>query len=145
MAVEDMVLLEMNGGQKLIILEFFRYVGVGGLAFACDFLTYLGLTEMLGWSYLLANVVGFCLGLTVNYLLSIFWVFRHRSVSCAKKEFVLFAGIGGVNLGLGELLLWGLVAFVGIYHVYAKILMTIIVFLSNFCMRKAMLFHAQVE
>lgn len=134
---------KLSSNQHLIIGEFSRYIIVGGLAFGCDFLAYIGLIELVGLNYLLANVFGFCLGLSVNYLLSIYWVFRHRSESSIKREYLLFAGIGLFNLGLGELFLWVLVGLGGLHHILGKIAITSLVFLSNFCMRKMMLFHAK--
>lgn len=125
----------------MVVTEFYRYVFVGLLAFGCDFVAYLGLIDFFGLNYLVANIVGFCLGLSVNYLLSIYWVFRQRSHASAKIEFFLFAGIGLLNLALGELCLWGLVDLGGLHHVSGKIAITGLVFLSNFYMRKVMLFN----
>jgi putative flippase GtrA len=127
--------------ERLIVGEFCRYVVVGGAAFACDFLTYWGLTDLLQVNYLLANIVGFCLGLTVNYLLSIYWVFCRRSQPSIRREFALFAAIGLLNLGLGEASLWLLVALGELHHLFAKVLVTGLVFLCNFCLRKVLLFH----
>ena len=127
---------------RWVVVEFCRYIVVGGLAFGCDFLLYLGLTELVGLNYLIANVFGFGLGLSINYLLSIFWVFTQRAESSIRREFFLFAGIGIFNLSLGELFLWALVDLAGLHHISGKIVITALVFLSNFCMRKVMLFHA---
>lgn len=136
-------LLRTKKNRHLVALELSRYFVVGGLAFACDFLSYLGLTELVGMNYLIANVIGFGLGLSVNYLLSICWVFSQRSESSVKKEFLVFAGIGLFNLGIGELCLWGLVDLAGLHHVPGKIAITALVFFSNFSMRKVRLFHVQ--
>ena len=131
----------MNDKRQIIVGEFRRYAVVGGLAFGCDFFVYLSLTDWLGFNYLLANVIGFCLGLTINYLLSINWVFERRSESSARRECLLFASIGLFNLGLGESFLWALVGLGGLHHIAGKIVITALVFLSNFCMRKVMLFR----
>ena len=133
----------MNDKRQMILGEFSRYAVVGGLAFCCDFLAYLGLIELAGFNYLFANVIGFCLGLTLNYLLSICWVFNHRSATSARRECLLFAGIGLLNLSIGELFLWVLVGLGGLHHISGKIAITALVFFSNFCMRKVMLFHAK--
>ena len=124
-----------------IIGEFGRYIVVGGVAFICDFLTLVGLTEFAGINYLISNAVGFSIGLTVNYLLAIHWVFNQRSKSSQRTEFVVFLLIGIVNLGLGEILLWFLVEHATLHYTVAKVVMTAFVFFSNFLLRKALLFH----
>lgn len=133
----------MRNDRHLVITEFSRYIVAGGLAFACDFLAYWSLVEVFGWNYLWANVIGFCLGLTVNYLLSIFWVFGQRVETSRRREFVIFTSIGLFNLGLGELCLWSLVDLGGVHHAAGKLAITALVFLSNFCMRKVLLFHVR--
>jgi putative flippase GtrA len=63
-------LLEWRPLERPVSREFVRYVLAGGFAFACDASTLYVLTAFLGVYYLISGVVGFGLGLAVNYLLS---------------------------------------------------------------------------
>ena len=92
-------------------VQFFRFVFVGGIATVVDILvatltyTFCGLQAaqlfLCGFDLgvLLANVLGFLVGLTVNYLLSIVWIFRHQNID-RVKEFFSFALIGVLGLAV---------------------------------------------
>ncbi len=60
-------------------IQLFRYFIVGGTAFAVDFGLLWVLTEC-GMHYLLAGGCSFAAGLSVNYLLSVAWVFRDHAL-----------------------------------------------------------------
>jgi len=143
MTNSESVLLENKGlsSRRLSFGELPRFLVVGGVAFCFDFLSMALLTEVLGVNYLIANAVGFCVGLNVNYFLSILWVFKHRAFRSLRAEFILFAGIGAFNLGLGEILLWILVDTLGLHYLFGKIVITGFVFLSNYILRKTILFY----
>lgn len=121
--------------------QLIRYTFVGGLAFLVDFGTLYLLTEFFHLHYLLSAGIAFLLGLITNYLLSIRWVFTARSVRSKKVEFLVFAVIGLIGLGLNELFLWIFTDLLGIYYLLSKILTTIMVYLWNFFARKYILFN----
>jgi putative flippase GtrA len=123
------------------LFQLIRYTFVGGLAFLADFGTLYALTEFLNLHYLLSAGIAFILGLTINYLISIRWVFAARCVKDKKLEFVLFALIGLVGLGLNELFIWIFTDLFTIYYLLSKILTTIMVYLWNFFARKMILFQ----
>lgn len=118
-----------------------RYSFVGGIAFAVDFGTLCLCTDGLGLHYLISGIIAFVLGLTVNYYLSLHWVFSHKGSSTTpvrKKglEFILFALIGVVGLGLNTLILYLLTDVAGFHYLVSKIISTIIVFMWNFVGRR---------
>ena len=90
-------------------VQFFRFVFVGGIATVVDVFTVTVAYEWCGlqkanllWfgfdgGLLIAGVIGFVLGLSVNYLLSIIWIFRYQNIN-RLKEFLSFALIGIVGL-----------------------------------------------
>jgi putative flippase GtrA len=83
-----------------------RYTFVGAIAFAFDYGALFGFTHFLGIHYLISAGIGFLIGLCVNYVLSIKWVFRRRSSGSKSAEILIFALIGVAGLGLNELLIW---------------------------------------
>jgi putative flippase GtrA len=122
--------------------EFARYCLAGGLAFLADFATFLLLSELRGVNYLVANTLGFLAGLIVNYLISISWVFAHRKYATATPEFSFFAIIGVGGIALGNSGMWLLIELLEFGHIQAKCLVTAVVLLYNYSMRKYFLFRA---
>jgi putative flippase GtrA len=124
--------------------EFLRYAIVGGMAFCIDIAVLFILTEYYHVYYLLSNIFAFSMGLLTNYILSIIWVFHNRQLKNTKQEFIFFAIIGLLGLGIGQFLLWSFTVC-GLYYLYSKIIATVVVFLWNFIVRKKFLFTIQME
>lgn len=123
------------------LVQLFRYTFVGGLAFLVDFGTLFSLTEFAHIHYLVSAGIAFVFGLTINYFLSVLWVFSHHAMKSRLLEFLLFAIIGLIGLGLTELLLWIFTDILVIHYLLSKIITTIIVYFWNFFVRKLMLFN----
>lgn len=121
--------------------EFVRYFAAGLVALSVDFALYVSLTELAGWHYLASATAGFCAGLAIVYLSSIFWVFRDRSLESGTREFLLFASIGIVALALNTAMLYGLTDIVGIDYRISKLGAAALIFLFNFGCRKFFLFR----
>lgn len=123
------------------LVQLFRYTFVGGVAFIVDFGLLLVLTETGGINYLVSAAIAFTAGLTINYLLSIQWVFASRTLANRRAEFSIFAFIGIVGLGLNELFLWIFTDGAGWHYLASKIVATAIVFFWNFLARRFILFR----
>ena len=125
-------------------IQLFRYLFVGGTAFLVDFGFLWALHDLLEFHYLVAATISFIAGLTVNYLMSIVWVFNNKTLSNRFMEFVVFSIIGVIGLGLNLLIMWFFTDIVfgntGYYYLLSKIISTAIVFLWNFFARKVVLF-----
>ena len=121
--------------------QLFRYTLVGGLAFIFDFGALFILTEYLNIHYLVSAAIAFLLGLTINYILSIIWVFEKRALSNKKIEFLVFALIGIVGLGLNEFIMWFFTDILYWHYLLSKIISTVVVYLWNFFVRKFVLFN----
>lgn len=124
--------------------EFAKYFFAGLLAFLSDFILYLALTKGAGIHYLVANIAGFCVGLTVSYLFCIHWVFTHRTYGVPKIELPIFLGISLVMLLVGEMILLGLVEILALDTAVAKIVMTGMIFVGNFSLKKLFLFRRKI-
>lgn len=129
-----------KGKTNNTLVQLFRYTFVGGFAFLVDFGTLYILTEYFHIHYLLSAAIAFIFGLIINYLLSVKWVFNNRAMENRWWEFLLFAIIGLVGLGLNELFLWILTDIFLIYYLVSKIITTFIVYFWNFFARKVLLF-----
>ena len=124
-----------------LLVQMARYGVTGLVAFLVDFGLLVFLVEIFRVHYLLAAAGGFLAGLMTNYLISIRWVFSHRSVADQRVEFTVFAGVGVGGLALTEIVLWlGTDVLLFDYRI-SKIIAVIIVLAWNFGLRKALLFR----
>ncbi len=99
-----------NEKLKILISEFLRYIVVGGIAFVADFGSLYIFKEFvfykLAYGIYLSTAVGFIIGLIVNYVLSLKFVFtqaKDQGKGRDTKSFIIFAIIGIIGLGLTEL------------------------------------------
>ncbi len=131
----------IKGSTNNILIQLFRYTFVGGTAFVFDFGALYILTEYLDVYYLISAATAFLLGLTINYFLSIIWVFEKRSIKSKYMEFFIFTVIGIVGLLLNEIIIWFFTEIVNTHYLNSKIISTFLIYLWNFYARKFMLFR----
>ena len=141
-------------------IQFFRSLFVGGVATVADFGILILFRELFHTSETVATVFGFIAGLTVNYVISTFWVFSKAKVSNRVFDFIAFAVIGIIGLGLTQLIIapfamegifgegffvrkeiFGSLIPVSKYYIIGKLVSTVIVYIWNFCARKFILYR----
>jgi putative flippase GtrA len=122
-------------------VQLLRYAFVGGLAFVVDFGSLFVLTEYARIHYLQSAALAFVLGLTTNYLLSIYWVFQKRTFHNKALEYGIFAVLGLLGLGLNQVLIYSLTELADCHYLLSKAVATAVVFFWNFGSRKLILFH----
>jgi len=122
-------------------IQLVRYAFVGGVAFIVDFSLLFFLTEFFGVYYLISAAIAFLLGLAINYILSIVWVFSKRTFRNKWFELGIFTLIGTVGLGFNELFIWFFTEHIHFHYLLSKIVSTVFVYLWNFFARKSILFR----
>lgn len=152
--------------KKELLGEIFRFLLVGGTATVMDYaVTYLFFhfllpTSLVGhfWATTFSVLFGFTVGLIVNWILSIHFVFRavrDKKEATSKKSFLIFTLIGVIGLGItwaGMLLvkvlpsfsLFGSAEFLGEAWKWwlMKCVMTGIVLIWNYLGRKIFVFKS---
>ncbi len=123
-----------------VIIQFVKYIFVGGIAFLFDFGTLYILTEYGGVHYLVSAMVAFIVGLNVNYFLAKFLVFKDSKITNIKKEYFYVVCISLSALLLNQVLLFIFTDKLGIYYLNSKIITTIILLFYNFIIRKVFIF-----
>ncbi len=151
--------------QKSLFGEIVRFVLVGGLSTVIDFVTmaivlYLSAPENYdsflnvffgtnkdptSFAALFGTGLGFSIGVVVNYLLSVFFVFNENGNVRNAKGFLLFAILSLGGLILHELGMWGLHLKLGVNEWIVKIVMTLVVMAYNFITRRLILFNKKSE
>lgn len=117
-------------------LQFFRYFFVGGFAAVVNIGLLFILTNFLHIHYLISNAVGFIGGLVTNYILSKKLIFKTEKSFNKIAEFIIYAIIGVVGLGLDTLFMHIFTETIGLYYMLSKIISTALVFIWNFTGRK---------
>lgn len=118
-------------------IQFLRYIFVGGIAAVVNIGSLYIFTQVANLYYLLSNIFGFVLGLATNYILSKILVFAKEEKFNKVIEFIIYAIIGVIGLGLDTLFLW-LFTSTGLYYILSKIISTALVFIWNFGARKVL-------
>lgn len=141
-------------------IQFFRSLFVGGIATVADMAVLILLRELLHIPENIAAVFGFIVGLAVNYIISTFWVFAKAKVKNRMLDFIGFAIIGiiglGINLlviepfsidgmfGTGFLVRWGIFGSLlplDKYYIVGKVFAVVIAYMWNFFARKFILYR----
>ena len=132
---------------KLFIGEFLRYIVVGGIAFMADFVTLVGSQELFFHRYAggvyWATVMGFVVGLAVNYFLSLPFVFtsaKDKGKGRSVGAFIIFGVVGLLGLGWTELGMWVGISCLKLNYMFVKILVTGVVLMWNYLGRKILVF-----
>lgn len=118
------------------IIQFIRYIFVGGVAAVVNIGMLYIFTEIFSIYYLISNVLSFTLGLIVNYLLSKKFVFQDSTSISKQNEFLVYTIIGVIGLVLDTLFVGLFTNIFGMYYMISKIISTVLVFVWNFLARK---------
>lgn len=131
------------GQRRSLIKQFLAFASAGAVGTAAHY--FLLLILVMGWKAdaVVASALGFLLGLSINYLLSHYWVFRSqkRHVETALK----FLFIAGVGLGLNTGLMYLAVTKVGVHYLLAQLVATAVVLLWNFAGNHYWTFADEIE
>ena len=156
--------------KKQLFWEIFRFLLVGGTATIVDYIVFwlfdgllFPLVSSAAWwatvSLILSTAFGFCVGLVVNWVLSVKFVFRavrDKEEASSKKSFMLFTIIGVIGLVITEIGILLLVAILPEFALFgtmdllgtswvkwlAKVVMTCVVLVFNYMGRKIFIFKS---
>jgi len=120
--------------------EFIKYVFVGGFATVVDIMVFWVLRRV-GINLIISNVCSFTAGITVNYLLSVRFIFEKSSVKNKKVEFIIFCVIGVIGLFVNTSVIWVLYQQLNVMDMIAKVIATGVSFVWNFLARKFIIYR----
>ena len=133
---------------KALFFEFLRYLLVGGGAFIVDFSSLFLLKEYVipdlnGAGLYISTTIAFLLGLFVNYVFSLLFVFKvakDENRGKTAKDVILFVTIGVIGLGLTNLGMYIGDDVLHINYLIVKLFVTAVVLLWNYGARKILIF-----
>ncbi len=121
-----------------MVFQLLKFAIVGIIAAFVDVGVLVFLKELFSVDVLIASAVSFSVSVTVNYILSMAFVFKSKKQS-KVKEFIIFVLLSIGGLGLNQLILWIGVTFTSVYYLVIKFLAMVIVPIYNFITRKIFL------
>lgn len=124
-----------------VVIQLFRYFIVSGLSLVIDFCTLYVFTDLMRIQYLVSGILSYSLGLVINYFISVNWVFNSRNYEDRRKEFLIFAGIGILGLGVNILVLWVCTGLLGLYYLASRVISAAIGYAWKYVARRAILFR----
>lgn len=144
---------EKRSKLRSLFWEFFRYAVVGGIAFLADYGTLFAFRELIltgdtPWELLVSTAAGFVVGLAVNYILSLTFVFRKKDNKGNGKSvaaFLIFTVVGIIGLGLTELIMYLGAELLRISYLIVKVGAAAIVLVWNYVGRKVLIFDRKVK
>ena len=122
-----------------VVIQTFRGLFVAALAFIADF-GVMWLATLAGIHYLVGHTIGFMIGVVVNYVLSVRFVFKEKAPICKTGEFSVYALVGLGGWGISTGMMWYLTEIVGLFYMVSKIFSTVVSFIWNFTVRKVTLY-----
>ena len=131
--------LKFKEKTKNLLLQMFKFLLVGGLAFVIDYVTLIICKEVFKIDVLISAAIAFTVSVIFNYILSVKWVFDVDKNKSEKKNFIIFIVFSVIGLGLTELIMWFGVDILNISYLIVKIIATAIVMVFNFVTRKLFL------
>ena len=121
---------------KNLIEQMIKFGFVGFLCFFIDWGIMVFLTEVFGINPLISSTISFTVSVTVNYILSVTFVFETDKNANKGSQFVIFVLLSIVGLGVNELCMWLGTDLLGIHYMITKVGATAVVMVYNFITRK---------
>ncbi len=122
-----------------LVTQLARFGVVGACTVAFDFGFFWALVNVAHLNYFLSALVAFTMASSLNYVLSVQYVFLAGRFGRAP-EFSIFMVITGVGLGLNQLTMWAFVGIAGANYLLAKCASLTIVTCWNFLSKKKIVF-----
>ena len=125
---------------KLLELEFIRYVLVGGFATIIDWSLFYIFAIALEVYYQIALIISFSTAIMVHYIFNKIFTFRCKSKKIIK-QFSLFLATAIISLFLSMLIMFFLIEVVLVGKMTSKILTTGILLIVNYVFHRDITFN----
>lgn len=123
-----------------VVIQAFRSLFVAALSFIAD-AGVLWIISLTGVHYLICTLFGFLVGVWVNYILSVKFVFKEKASIGRIGEIAVYVIIGAVGLGVTLLFMWLFTEVIGLYFMVSRGISAILTFAWNFISRKLLLYR----
>ena len=130
----------INGNERIPI-QAIKYAVAAFGGFAADYCVLLALKEWVGLHYLAAVPLAFLAGITVNYLIGIWFVFQRGRLSLGK-ELLLFVTISLLALAITEGSMYLFTDVLKVDYRISRLISGVMTYLFNFLSRRLILYRS---
>ena len=121
-------------------VQIIRFIINGLVSAAGDVSILVFLTGYCGVHYLISAAIGVIFGITINYFISIVWVFVSGKFSNQTLEYLLFFLFSFLGLAINQVVMFICVSMFFIHYLLAKFFALVIVSTFNFFTKKYVVF-----
>ena len=121
---------------KKLIVQFAKFVIIGGLSFIIDFALYFVFTRYLGIMEMVAQIMSFSISVIFNYMMSMKYVFVSKDDLKKHHEFMIFITLSALGALLNWVIFYIMFYVLGIDDLITKVIDAGIVMFFNFITRK---------
>ena len=118
--------------------RFVLYLASGGTAVLVWYAVLIGLVELFDTNKTLASVIGFAVGMPVNYILQRRFVFKASGPD--RLYFPRYVAVTLATMGLNALMFWSLVEVVGLNYLVGQTISTGLVVVVNYLVNRTYTF-----
>jgi putative flippase GtrA len=126
-----------------IVIQAFRALFYGGIAFLADAIVLWILTATFGLHYQISNIISFIVGVLVNYVLAVRFVYKEKAKIAKTGEVTIYFLTAIIGLLLTAGLMWFFTDIVGLFYMISKFIAAVLVFAWNFTSRKVILYRKE--
>lgn len=119
--------------QSSLVKQFIKYAIVGVIGTSVQSLTLILLVEKMSANPLLGSVIGFIFSLIVSYFINVKWTFKTERKSSFFYKYMIVSISG---LGINLLIMFLLVNLIGVWYIWAQMVVIVIVPISNFFLNR---------
>lgn len=134
-----MITAAINTVKQLTRLQVFRFLIVGFLSFAIEFVLFSFLVDKIGIKYTHANLPAMAAAILFNYFMTRRYVFDTSKYS-SRTTFLLFITFTLIGVALNQFFLWFLVEQTLLNTKLSKVVAVILVSVFNFFTKKHFVF-----
>ena len=128
-----------KSNKNKIFIQIFKFVIIGGIAFAIDSSLLYIFTEYFNIYYLFSSILSFSISVIFNYIASVKWVFDVDQEKSKTNNIILFIVMSILGLLINQVIMWFAVEKLALYYMISKIIATFVVMVWNFVTRKIFL------
>lgn len=123
----------------------FRFLLSGGIALSTDLAFLYLFTDVFGLWYLASAIAAFILAFGVSFMLQKFWTFGDHSQEGLHMQIGIYFFVTVINLTLNTLLIYVFVEWVGLYYLFAQIVVSALIAIESFFVYQRFIFHSIKE
>ena len=120
-----------------------KFIFSGGLATAVNLIALYFFTEVVGLWYLYSAIVSFLIAFSVGFTMQKFWTFNGDHERKGKWQLIMYLTLNLFNLGINSLGLFLLVEKIGLWYIFAQIIMSGLIAISSFIIYNKVIFKTK--